>query len=142
MGYRSDVALGISFPNTKALISFVSAQRVTGDKHMQEAIKEYRITHMSSGFDVGLVLWTSFEDTKWYPDYEDVKAHERILANAKLLYYSTIFIEIGEEINDIKYEADEGSESDVGILYDCLGVSRRLIQPDTSQDIASFVKEN
>lgn len=142
MGYRSDVALGIAFPNSEALIAFASAQRVTGDKYMQKALKEYRVTHMPSAALGGVVLWASFEDVKWYSEYQGVQSNEQILANAKLLDYSTIFIEIGEELDDLKYEVDEGSKSDVGILYDCLGISRRLIQPDTSEDISSFVKEN
>lgn len=142
MGYRSDVALGIAFPNKAALTAFASAQIVTGTKEMQEAIKEYRVTHMSAGYGESVVLWASFEDIKWYSEYQGVQSNEQILANAKLLDYSTIFIEIGEDVDDIKYEVDEGSKSDVGILYDCLGISRRITQPDTSEDISSFVKEN
>jgi hypothetical protein len=142
MGYRSDVALGIAFPNKAALITFVSAQRITGDNHMQEAIKQYRVTHMSCGFGEGVVLWVSYEDAEWDPLYEYVRAHEQIIANAKLLDYSTIFVEIGEEINDIKFEVDHKDKSDGEVLYECFNISRRVIQPNTSEDIASFVKEN
>lgn len=142
MGYRSDVALGIAFPNSEALIAFASAQRVTGDKYMQEALKEYRVTHMSSGFGEGVVLWAKFEDVKWYSDYASVQAHENIIANAELLDYSTIHVELGEEIDDIKYEVNHGEKSDEGILYECFSVSRQITQPNTSEDITSFVKEN
>ena len=142
MGYRSDVALGIAFPNSEALIAFASAQRVTGDKYMQEALKEYRVTHMSSGFGEGVVLWAKFEGVKWYSDYEDVKAHQRIMENARLLEYSTVEIEIGEEINDVRFEVNQGEKSDEGMLYECFSVSRQITQPNTSEDITSFVKEN
>ena len=142
MGYRSDVALGIAFPNSEALIAFASAQRVTGDKYMQEAITDYRITHMCSAWEGGVVLWVKFEDVKWYQDYEDVKAHQRIMENARLLEYSTVEIEIGEEINDVRFEVNQGEKSDEGMLYECFSVSRQIMQPNTSEDITSFVKEN
>lgn len=142
MGYRSDVALGVAFPNTEALISFVSAQRITGDKHMQEAIKEYKVTHMSSGWGEGVVLWTFFVGVKWYSDYPDVRAHQMIIANATTLEYSTVEIEIGEEVNDAKFEVDYRDKSDGGMLYECFNVRREIEEPDTSEDIASFVKEN
>ena len=142
MGYRSDVTLGISFPSAASLIAFVSAQRITGDNHMQEAIKQYRVTHMSSAWKGGVVLWVSYEDAEWDPRYEYVRAHEQIIANAKLLDYSTVFVEIGEEINDIKFEVDDKDKSDGEVLYECFNISRRITQPNTSEDIASFVKEN
>lgn len=142
MGYRSDVVLGVAFPNTEALISFVSAQRITGDKHMQEAIKEYKITHMSSGWGEGVVLWASFVGVKWYPDFEDVKAHEQIIDNATTLDYSTVKIEIGEDLDDVKCEVDYKDKSDGGMLYECFNIRREIEQPNTSEDIASFVKEN
>ena len=142
MGYRSDVVLGVAFPNTEALVSFVSAQRITGDTNMQEAIKEYKVTHMSSGWGEGVVLWASFVGVKWYSDYSDVKAHQMIIANATTLEYSTVEIEIGEEINDVKFEVDYRDKSDGGMLYECFNIRREIEQPDTSEDIASFVKEN
>ena len=142
MGYRSDVALGIAFPNSEALIAFASAQRVTGDKYMQEALKEYRVTHMSSAWEGGVVLWASFEQVKWYSDYSDVKAHERIIDNAATLDYSTVKIEVGEDLDDVKFEVDYRDKSDGGMLYECFNLRREIEQPNTSEDITSFVKEN
>lgn len=141
MGYRSDVVLGIAFPNTEALVSFVSAQRITGDRHMQEALKEYVVTRMCAAWKEGVVMWASFEQVKWYPDYPDVQAHEQILANARLLEYSTLQTEIGEETNDIKWEVDHRDKSDGGMLYECFNIRREIEQPNTSEDISSFVKE-
>jgi len=134
MSYYSDVALGIAFPNKAALITFVSAQRITGDNHMQEAIKQYRVTDN--------VLWARYEDIKWYPEYDFVRANEQIIANAKLLDYSTLYAEIGEELDDLKWELDEGKKSGWDILNDMFSIQRSITQPDTSEDIASFVKEN
>ena len=142
MGYRSDVALGIAFPNKAALTAFASAQLVTGTKEMQEAIKQFGVTHMSAGYGEHLVLWVSMEDVKWYSDYPDVAAFNQIMQNAKDLEYPTIEIEIGEDIDDIKFEVTDGDKADASCLYETLGVSRRITQPDTSEDISSFVKEN
>jgi len=142
MGYRSDVALGIAFPNKAALTAFASAQLVTGTKEMQEAIKQFGVTHMSAGYGEHLVLWVSMEDVKWYSDYPGVTAFNQIMQNAKDLEYPTIEIEIGEDIDDIKFEVTDGDKADASCLYETLGVSRRITQPDTSEDISSFVKEN
>jgi len=142
MGYRSDVALGIAFPNKAALTAFASAQLVTGTMEMQEAIKQFGVTHMSAGYKEHLVLWVSMEDVKWYSDYPSVTAFNQIMQNARDLEYPTIEIEIGEDIGDVKFEVTDGDKADASCLYDALGVSRRITQPDTSEDIASFVKEN
>jgi len=142
MGYRSDVALGIAFPNKAALTAFASAQLVTGTMGMQEAIKQFGVTHMSGGYGEHLVLWVSMEDVKWYSDYPSVTAFNQIMQNARDLEYPTVEIEIGEDIGDVKFEVGDGDKADVSCLYDALGVSRRIIQPDTSEDISSFVKEN
>lgn len=142
MGYRSDVALGIAFPNKAALTAFASAQLVTGTKEMQEAIKQFGVTHMSGGYGEHVVLWVSIDDVKWYPEYPRVAAFNQIMQNAKDLEYPTIEIEIGEDIDDIKFEVDDGEKADGGVLYECFNVRREIIQPDTSEDISSFVKEN
>lgn len=142
MGYRSDVALGIAFPNKAALTAFASAQLVTGTKEMQEAIRQFGVTHMSAGYKEHLVLWVSMEDVKWYSDYPGVTAFNQIMQNARDLEYPTIEIEIGEDIDDVKFAVTDGDKADVSCLYETLGVSRRITQPDTSEDISSFVKEN
>ena len=142
MGYRSDVALGIAFPNNAALVSFLTAQKLTGTREMQEAIKQFGVTHMSAGYKEHLVLWVSMEDVKWYPDYPEVMAYNQIIQNAKDLDYSTIEIEIGEETNDIKFEVYQGEKSDSACLYDVFGIQREIVRPESCQDISSFVKEN
>jgi hypothetical protein len=142
MGYRSDVALGIAFPNNAALVSFLTAQKLTGTKEMQEAIKQFGVTHMSAAYKEHVVLWVYEEQVKWYPDYPEVMAYNQIIQNAKDLDYSTIEIEIGEETNDIKFEVYQGEKSDSACLYDVFGIQREIVRPESWQDISSFVKEN
>jgi len=142
MGYRSDVALGIAFPNNAALVSFLTAQKLTGTKEMQEAIKQFGVTHMSAAYKEYVVLWVYEEQVKWYPDYPEVMAYNQIIQNAKDLDYSTIEIEIGEETNDIKFEVYQGEKSDSACLYDVFGIQREIVRPESCQDISSFVKEN
>jgi hypothetical protein len=142
MGYRSDVVLGIAFPNNAALVSFLAAQKLTGTKEMQEAIKQFGVTHMSAAYKEYVVLWVYEEQVKWYPDYPEVMAYNQIIQNAKDLDYSTIEIEIGEETNDIKFEVYQGEKSDSACLYDVFGIQREIVRPESWQDISSFVKEN
>jgi hypothetical protein len=142
MGYRSDVALGIAFPNNAALVSFLTAQKLTGTKEMQEAIKQFGVTHMSAAYKEYVVLWVYEEQVKWYPDYPEVMAYNQIMQNAKDLEYSTIEIEIGEETNDIKFEVNHGEKSDCACLYDSFDIRREINRPESWQDISSFVKEN
>jgi len=48
MGYRSDVVLGIAFPNNAALVSFLTAQKLTGTREMQTVMEGFGVTHMSA----------------------------------------------------------------------------------------------
>jgi hypothetical protein len=142
MGYRSDVALGIAFPNNAALVSFLTAQKLTGTREMQTVMEGFGVTHMSAAYKEHVVLWVYEEQVKWYPDYPEVMAYNQIIQNAKDLDYSTIEIEIGEETNDIKFEVYQGEKSDSACLYDVFGIQREIIRPESWQDISSFVKEN
>jgi hypothetical protein len=142
MGYRSDVALGIAFPNKAALTAFASAQLVTGTMEMQEAIKQFGVTHMSAGYGESVVLWVGMEQVKWYPEYPSVIAFNQIVQNAQNLGYPTIEIEIGEEVNDVTFAFTDGNKANGGVLYECFNIRREIIQPNTSEDISSFVKEN
>lgn len=135
MGYRSDVLLGIAFPNTDAMIAFASAQRVTGDEHTANAIKRYGVTHMSADWGEGVVMWAYFDSVKWYDDYPEVAAHTRLLRKANEEDYSTIMIELGEEAGDIKYEVDHRDKSDGGMLYECFGLVREITRPAIVQPL-------
>ena len=142
MGYRSDVVLGIAFPNNAALVSFIAAQKLTGTKEMQRELENFGVTHMSAAYKEHVVLWTYGEDVKWYPDYPEVMACNQIMQNAKDMGYSTIEIGIGEETNDIKFEVHDGTKSDSACLYDVFGIRREIVRPKSRPDISSFVKEN
>lgn len=142
MGYRSDVVLGIAFPNNAALVSFVAAQKMTGTKEMLTVIDGFGVTHMSANYGEHVILWVYEEQVKWYPDYTDVMAYNQIIQNAKDLEYSTIEIEMGEETNDIRFEVHSGEKSDCSCLYDSFDIRREIGRPETGQDISSFVKEN
>jgi len=129
MGYRSDVVLGIAFPNTDAMIAFASSQRITGDEYINTAIKRYGVTHMSAEWGEGVVLWTYFEYVKWYTDYPEIKAHELILEAAREAEYSTIFYA------DVKYEVEHRDKSDGGMLYDCFNLVREITRPAIVQPL-------
>lgn len=135
MGYRSNVLLGIAFPNTDAMIAFASAQRVTGDEHTANAIKRYGVTYMSTDWGEGVVMWACFENVKWYPDYPEVAAHTRLLQKAIEEEYSTITIEVGEETSDTKYEVEHRDKSNGGMLFECFDLVRKIERPAIVQPL-------
>ena len=132
MGYRSDVVLGIAFPNTAALISFVSAQRINSKyPDVMEVLKDYVVTN-ADGYSSHVVLWARYADVKWNAVYNIIKINDDILACAKDAEYSTIYIEVGEEYNDTKLEVSHGDKSDGGCLYDMFGIIREVRTPNDS----------
>jgi hypothetical protein len=131
MGYRSDIALGISFPSHDALIAFASAQRITGDERTREALKEYFITHHRDG----CVLWAQFESVKWYPDDPDVMAHNKLLTAANDAGYRTFTAEIGEAVGDIKWEVRWADTYSSDAIYELFGIERKLITPEQGKKL-------
>lgn len=118
MGYRLDVTLGISFLSHEALIAFASAQRATGNEQIREALKEYCITHHADG----CIMWAKFEGVKWYPDYADVIAHNKLLTDAGEAGYATF--------RDVKWGVNLSETDNDDIIFDLFGIERRLITPE------------
>ena len=94
MGYRSDVAIGMAFPDKDALVRFVTSARFKGDEHINSELAEYGVTV----YDSMALLHVNFADVKWYDNYPDVDAHQRLLALATDMGAGTAFVRIGEEL--------------------------------------------
>ena len=133
MGYRSDVALGMSFKNREALVAFLSAVRL-GDKMPAEELANFAVTDAG---EAGVLLHAHFLDVKWYESYEDVKRHHNLLGMARESGAGTAFVSVGEDYNDITVEIDT-AEVDLD-LYDFFGVSRQVSYPDTGTTISDFI---
>jgi len=135
MGYRSDVAIGMSFKNREALVAFLSAVRL-GDAIPSEELDQYEVTDAG---ELGVLLHANFLGVKWYDSYPDVKCHHNLLDMAAERGAGTAFIRIGEEYNDITYEIDT---ADVDLdLYDFFGVSRQVTYPEDGTAIADYMKD-
>ena len=136
MGYRSDVALGMSFKNREALVAFLSAVRL-GEKLLPEELANFTVTDAG---EAGVLLHASFVNVKWYESYEDVKRHTNLLGMACESGAGTAFVRVGEDYNDITVEIDT-AEVDLD-LYDYFGVSRQVSYPDTGIDISDYINTN
>jgi hypothetical protein len=95
MGYRSDVAYAIRFKSREHRIRFMATQAL--DPKIDLA--DFKLV----GDDVVLL---HFEAVKWYEDYDDVKAHKRLLDDAKSQGCAWEFCRVGEETGDIESESD------------------------------------
>ena len=140
MGYHSDIVLGIAFPDTQTMLAFAASQRVTGNQHVIEAIKRYGVTHMSAEWGQGVVLWVRLAWVKWRPNDPETQAHELLLEAAREAEYSTIFIEVGEEYADVKYEVEHRDKSDGGMLLDCFDLVREIMCPKISKPLFGETK--
>ena len=94
MGYRSDVAYAIRFKNKEHRIRFMAAQAVD----VWIKLEDFSL------IDDETVL-LSYEYVKWYPEYEDVIAHTRLLDEAKEQDCGWEFCRVGEEGGDVVYES-------------------------------------
>ena len=136
MGYRSDVAIGMSFKDKGSLAAFLSYVRL-GGKMPTEELAHYTVTDAG---ELGVLLHAYFYSVKWYESYPDVKCHTNLMSMARDSGAGTAFVSIGEEPNDITVEIDT-AEVDLD-LYDFFGVSRQINSPDTGTPISEFINTN
>jgi hypothetical protein len=130
MGYRSDVGYVIVFRHDtnpeKAYTDFV---------HFTNSIKEEIEKDRQSGLTLSWAkhlhvcrenLTVSFgdNDTKWYPDYPEVKWHEELLARVKT--YSTgnyRFVRVGEDYEDIEQDTHDPT----AFMWDYIDIRREVV---------------
>ena len=119
MGYRSDVAYVIGFPDSRRLNEFIAVVMAVGGEHKVNALKECDIDRENNRINF-------FQDSvKWYDSYEDVQGHEGLLEFAVEQNPDEngwVFIRIGEETGDI----EERQDGNIDNLWDCLRVSRTI----------------
>ena len=116
MGYRSDVAYTIRFKNKEHRIRFMAAQ----------AIDVWIKLEDFSLIDDETVL-LSYEHVKWYPEFEDVIAHTRLLDEAKEQGCAWEFCRVGEDGGDIVYESDYGIDDGGNTIH-----TPEIVEPSQS----------
>jgi len=141
MGYRSDVALGMGFPNAESLKVFLSSVKLHASVPY-DVLETYTIRDIGGwGLDKtthGVLMFTRFYDVKWYEGYPEVEAHKRLLRSAHDFGASTAFIRIGEDSDDIVMEFED---EHIGFgMYELFGIRRELETPAEGQKLDSFLK--
>jgi hypothetical protein len=97
MGYRSDVAYAIAFPSEDKRIRFMATAAL--DPEIE--LKDFKLID-----DTTVLL--SYDDVKWYDEYDWVKAHKRLLEDAKNQLFGWQFLRVGEEAGDVEQDGDDG----------------------------------
>jgi hypothetical protein len=118
MGYRSDVAYTIRFKNKEHRIRFM-ATAVLGS---MIKLDEFALLD-----DEAIVF--QYNDIKWYPEFDYVKAHEQLLEDAKAQGCGWEFCRVGEESGDVEQEGSDGIEDDEGNTVECpqeLGIAQSI----------------
>ena len=100
MGYRSEVAYAVKFRDREHRIRFMATQAL--NPHLD--LTEFRVLNDDT------IIFHAIE-RKWYDKYDDVKAHNQLLSDAKDQECSFEFSRVGEGHNDIYECGNEGGTS-------------------------------
>lgn len=97
MGYRSDVAYVIKFPDKDSLNAF-KVSTMFEDKDMREAMADCETVEDHN------IIRFSVESVKWYESYPDVDSHVRLMDAAcnELFKAGCRFVRIGEDYDDVE----------------------------------------
>jgi hypothetical protein len=96
MGYRSEVAFAIKFPTAEQRDAFTAVIKLAAEPTELVCLAEY--TNYDEQTYTGY-----FDNVKWYPDYDDVKAHHMLMERAVEDHDASYrFIRIGEEYDDLE----------------------------------------
>jgi len=122
MGYRSDAKVAFYLADTRSLPEGMVGLPFAGLKLWFD--ENYPIKDAIGGWGAEVeysdpTICVSYEDVKWYDDYEHVKAVKAALAMFDVAFntgYSQVsahweFIRVGEELEDIKVDGSPYSES-------------------------------
>ena len=97
MGYRSDVAYAIAFPSKETRIRFMATAALDSEIEL----KDFKLVGDST-------VLLSYEQVKWYEGYDWVKAHMRLLEDAKIQLFGWQFLRVGEGAGDVEQDSDDG----------------------------------
>ena len=125
MGYRSDVSIGIAFKDKAHMTNFITKCKLNSVISTEE-LSYYRVIQN----DPPVIGWY-FDNVKWYEGFEDVDMHTNFIEEANEYGCQTIFLRVGESLDDI--EESEYTSIEVDADWHELGfsISRWVEVPDT-----------
>mgnify|MGYP006279381319 FL=1 len=126
MGYRSEVKYVVSFKDPEQRAQFEQLVKHKGDEQLAQALDELDVC--------GRYLVARFDGVKWYPSYEDVQAHHKLMGYAREVFEDDAawrFVRIGEEDNDIEVDSDDPNDDLWEILYPVRSIELNLSMPTT-----------
>lgn len=140
MGYYSDVKYVIKFPSRQVAREFIAVRRI--DPELCRAIDALKYLDGDRPMLVGDFGWC-----KWYPEFEEVKCHHRLMSEAEDMGIGIAFVRIGEEHDDNETSYATGDHEEYGdnmLMYDELQLHRSIDGPDTTYAVAprSIFEEN
>lgn len=107
MGYRSDVKMLFGFDSTIKRDMFISAAKASMTGGARSWINSNDLKDEKDTW-WWLIEWNN---VKWYPDYDEVKAWEAVKKLADTWNNVTWeFIEVGEEDGDIKHASSDNND--------------------------------
>lgn len=110
MGYRSDVAYIILFKSEQDRNRFITLERAKNDEHINNALDEVTADDKERP-----VITFKAYSVKWYPEFEDVRAHQTLYNEAFTLFNASYrFVALGEDGQE-DFRTDGPDEDD---LYD------------------------
>lgn len=101
MGYYSSVGYVIQFKDKEQKDTFVNLQKVKDDTYINNALHEL----IDNGNNK---IGFHNDGCKWYEDFEDVKAHHRLMEEAGELFPDDVqwlFCRVGEQDDDIETQS-------------------------------------
>ena len=117
MGYRSDVAYVIKFKSFDDREAFIALMLAKNDGDIRQAVNETKHDYKKEP-----LITFEENDVKWYEDYADVQAHERLYKDAHELFEADYrFLAIGEDGAETFDEVDNN-----GGMYDYIYAVHRV----------------
>lgn len=124
MGYRSDVSIGIAFKDKAHMVNFITKCKLNSVISTEE-LSYYKVIQNDPP-----VIGLYFDNVKWYEGFEDVDMHTNFIEEANEYGCQTIFLRVGESLDDI--EESEHTSIEVDVDWHELGfsISRWVEVPD------------
>lgn len=123
MGYRSEVAILVSFKNKEHRDEVLSAYAMSPKVQAENIVNAWEKIDPENDYPL---LKFHAANVKWYESYEDVQAvhHlEQVLqmfAEERGLSYGWLFIRIGESDDDIEQDSSYHDEDEGDHMLECL----------------------